>query len=197
MLENGLYEQLINQVIDRELNDDKKLIKTRKLSEEGSEKILSRYVAEVVELGLRSCGSMAEKIDLANNLIENIKNQTSQSSLSDYAIATGDGSDDMANELLSVSDKANNVQAVNDNIEVIRPKTSLVESSLFTGSDKKPIIYNSKHHKSTQHLENTSDFIHLKKLNLNKNLKIYKMFGYFLGIFRGMYVENQAVGLEG
>ncbi|WP_405366554.1 DUF3427 domain-containing protein [Ruminobacter sp.] len=141
MLENGLYEQLINQVIDRELNDDKKLIKTRKLSEEGSEKILSRYVAEVVELGLRSCGSMAEKIDLANNLIENIKNQTSQSSLSDYAIATGDGSDDMANELLSVSDKANNVQAVNDNIEVIRPKTSLVESSLFTGSDKEPKMF--------------------------------------------------------
>ena len=29
MLENGLYEQLINQVIDRELKDDKKLIKTR------------------------------------------------------------------------------------------------------------------------------------------------------------------------
>lgn len=141
MLENGLYEQLINQVIDRELNDDKKLIKTRKLSEEGSEKILSRYVAEVVELGLRSCGSMAEKIDLANNLIENIKNQTSQSSLSDYAIATGDGSDDIANELLSVSDKANNVQAVNDNIEVIRPKTSLVESSLFTGSDKEPKMF--------------------------------------------------------
>lgn len=141
MLEKGLYEQLINQVIDRELKDDKKLIKTRKLSEEGSEKILSRYVAEVVELGLRSCGSMAEKIDLANNLIENIKNQTSQNGLSDYAIATRTGSDDTVNELLSVSDKTNNVQAVNDNIEVIRPKTSLVESSLFTGSDREPQMY--------------------------------------------------------
>ena len=144
MLEDGLYEQLVNQLLKEKINDGSKIVDTRELSEEDASRTLSRYVAEVVELGMNSCNNVSSKIQMANNLIENLQLQTNENSLSSFAIPLekiNDKGTVGALELLSVSGRENNVRTVNDNVKPVRPQTSLVESSLFTGSEKEPSMF--------------------------------------------------------
>ena len=49
MLQEGLYEQIINERIDAELSESDKLIDTTSIDEAEAAKVLAQYVAEIVE----------------------------------------------------------------------------------------------------------------------------------------------------
>ena len=86
MLKDGLYEQLINGIIEKELDPSKKIISTRRLAEELAARTLSRYVAEVVEIGLNNCPDLISQLNLTNNLISRIKDETHLAEIEDYAV---------------------------------------------------------------------------------------------------------------
>ena len=52
MLRDGLYEQVINKSLDEELISTDKLTETAPIDTAESAKILSKYIADVVERGL-------------------------------------------------------------------------------------------------------------------------------------------------
>ena len=54
MLKDGLYEQIINKGIDKELAGTNKLYQTAPIDSAEAPKILAKYVAEVVEQGLKN-----------------------------------------------------------------------------------------------------------------------------------------------
>ena len=54
MLQDGLYEQIINKEIDKELAGTSKLCQTTPIDSEEAPKILAKYVAGVVEQGLKN-----------------------------------------------------------------------------------------------------------------------------------------------
>ncbi|WP_274967971.1 DUF3427 domain-containing protein [Succinimonas amylolytica] len=144
MLENGLYEELINHLIEKELDNGRQIVKTKEIDEEDSSRILSRYVAQVAELGFRNCkGGLKDRIHLTNSIIQEIRKETENPVIDDYYVGK-DNSEDAeipkAEQLLSVRDKENNLAAIND-IEEVRPITSLVESSLFTGAANEPQMF--------------------------------------------------------
>lgn len=51
MLHNGLYEQIINKVLDSELSASDKLSQTAPIDRAEASKVLAKYVADVVEKG--------------------------------------------------------------------------------------------------------------------------------------------------
>ena len=159
MLKDGLYEQLINGIIEKELDPSKKIISTRRLAEEFAARTLSRYVAEVVEIGLNNCPDLISQLNLTNNLISRIKDETHLAEIEDYAV-TVDRENNSVHELLSVYDRTNNVASINGEKTADRPVTSLVESSLFTGANselnKEPQLFT-----ELQHEINSADRIEM------------------------------------
>ncbi len=49
MLHDGLYEQVINKALDRELAVTDKLAQTSPIDEGESSKVLAKYIAEIIE----------------------------------------------------------------------------------------------------------------------------------------------------
>ena len=132
-MKTGLYEKPINKKLNKalaELTDNFNVEKEQIDSEEAAG-ILSKYVKKVVERSLNNISesddSLAKQIELVNKIIGAIKENTSEGITDDLEIAED-------KQLLSVTDKTNTIQAINDKVKVIRPVTSIAQSSLFTGA---------------------------------------------------------------
>ena len=73
MLHDGLYEQVISKGLDAELEQSDKLSKTAPIDSAEAAKILSKYVAEVVEKGLDNLADngldVSAQVELANKII--------------------------------------------------------------------------------------------------------------------------------
>ena len=67
---------------------------------------------------------MNEQLALVNKVINAIQAETN-TDIAELALANDE-------QLLSVIDKTNTAQAVNQNVKTIRPVTSIAQSSLFT-----------------------------------------------------------------
>ena len=87
MLKQGLYEQLINRMIDAELkNAESQGMYTNAAPVDAGEasKILSQYLSEVIEKGLDNVrdngGSLADQITLVNKLVDAVKTETREDS---------------------------------------------------------------------------------------------------------------------
>ena len=120
-----------------ELTDNFNVEKEQIDSEEAAG-ILSKYVKKVVERSLNNISesddSLAKQIELVNKIIGAIKENTSEGITDDLEIAED-------KQLLSVTDKTNTIQAINDKVKVIRPVTSIAQSSLFTGAVHEPQMF--------------------------------------------------------
>lgn len=139
-METGLYEKPINKKLNKalaELTDNFNVEKEQIDSEEAAG-ILSKYVKKVVERSLNNISesddSLAKQIELVNKIIGAIKQNTSEGIADDLEIAED-------KQLLSVTDKTNTIQAINDKVKVIRPVTSIAQSSLFTGAVHEPQMF--------------------------------------------------------
>ena len=139
-MKTGLYEKPINKKLNKalaELTDNFNVEKEQIDSEEAAG-ILSKYVKKVVERSLNNISesddSLAKQIELVNKIIGAIKQNTGADITDDLEIAED-------KQLLSVTDKTNTIQAINDKVKVIRPVTSIAQSSLFTGAVHEPQMF--------------------------------------------------------
>ena len=132
MLHNGLYEQIINKGLDSELSVTDKLSQTAPIDSAEASKVLAKYVAEIVEKGLNNVkdngGDLNSQVDLVNRIVSTIMTETKEADFDTLSVA------ERAEQLLALFDKKNNVLALDEKVEIIRPETSIAQSSLFTGA---------------------------------------------------------------
>lgn len=138
MLPNGLYEQVINKAIEAELSKEEKISRTAKIDNAESSKILSSYVAEIIEQSLEV---LKDKGYDTNQQIEYV-NRIIQSAINDSYIDSNSISiSDKAEQLLAVYDKKDSIIAVDEKSDIPRPVTSIARSSIFTGAKNEPQMY--------------------------------------------------------
>ena len=138
MLPNGLYEQVINKAIEEELSNGERISRTEKIDAAESSKILSSYVAEIVEQSLdilkdSGCDT-SQQIEFVNSIIQTA---TNNSNIQPDSISVSD----RAEQLLAVYDKKNSVLSVDEKADLPRPVTSIARSSIFTGAKNEPQMF--------------------------------------------------------
>lgn len=139
MLHDGLYEQIINKELETELGLTDKLSTTAPIDSAEASKVLAKYIAEVVEKGLDNVadngGDVNSQVALANRIISTIINETKENDFSEMSVA------ERAEQLLALVDKKNSILALDERAAIIRPETSIAQSSLFTGAIHEPQMY--------------------------------------------------------
>lgn len=139
MLHDGLYEQIINKGLDSELSGSEKLSQTAPIDTAEASKVLAKYVAEVVERGLDNLkdngGDINAQVALANQIINTIIAETNDSDFDSLSVA------ERAEQLLALFDRQNTIWALDEKAQVVRPETSIAQSSLFTGAVHEPQMY--------------------------------------------------------
>ena len=139
MLKDGLYEQIINKSLDAELGSTDKLSTTAPIDSAEASKALAKYIAEVVEKGLDNVvdngGDVSSQVALANRIISTIINETKENGFDEMSVA------ERAEQLLALFDKKNSILALDEKTQIIRPETSIAQSSLFTGAIHEPQMY--------------------------------------------------------
>ena len=139
MLHDGLYEQVINKRLDSELANADKLCQTAPIDTAEASKVLAKYVAEVVEHGLDNLrdngGDLNAQVALANQIITTIQAETKEADFDSLSVA------ERAEQLLALFDRQNSIWALDEKAQVIRPETSIAQSSLFTGAVHEPQMY--------------------------------------------------------
>lgn len=136
MLKPGIYEQVVNkEIVDAmSIFPDLRFL-TESIDKAEAPKILSSYIASVLEKGLSSIGgddSLDNQVVLANNIISAIVQATGETAFDGMSI------DKRAEQLLALISKKNTIQALDEKAEIIRPETSISQSSLFTGAVREP-----------------------------------------------------------
>lgn len=137
MLKNGLYEEVINKGLGEELDGSQdKLIKSAPIDKAEAAKILSKYITQVVERGLDNIvdngGDIQSQIELTNKIVSTIRTETRESDFDSLSV------DKRAEQLLALLDKTNSIYGINERAEIVRPVTSIAQSSLFTGAVHEP-----------------------------------------------------------
>ena len=149
MLHNGLYEQIINKGLDTELSVTDKLSQTAPIDSAEASKVLAKYVAEIVEKGLNNVkdngGNLTSQVELVNRIVSTIMTETKEADFDTLSVA------ERAEQLLALFDKKNNVLALDERDEIIRPETSIAQSSLFTGAVHEPQMFISDKEKDYLH----------------------------------------------
>ena len=139
MLPNGLYEQIINKGLDAELSTTDKLSQTAPIDSAEASKVLAKYVAEVVEKSLENVkdngGDVNAQVALVNQIVSTIISETRESEFDAMSVAQ------RAEQLLALLDRQNSMLALNERTEIVRPETSIAQSSLFTGAIHEPQMY--------------------------------------------------------
>ena len=91
MLHDGLYEQVISKKIDAELEQSDKLSKTAPIDSAEASKVLSKYVAEIVEKGLDNLidngGDVNSQVALANKIITTIMSETKETDFNGMSVS--------------------------------------------------------------------------------------------------------------
>ena len=138
MLKDGLYEQVINESLQKDIDESvDKFSEIKEIDKAESSKILSQYVADIIEKGLNyiSDDNLADRVSLINKIVSVIKEETEDEDFDSFAVNS------KAEQLLSVFDKKNSVKSINNKVKTIRPETSIAQSSLFTGAVHEPQMY--------------------------------------------------------
>ena len=134
MLKKGLYEQVINQELNKEICSGTDTIPfVEPIDQEEAPKIIAKYLAEIIENELfqikgESGEGIQKQIVFANDIVKTIERD---SKLIDIK----------AEMLMAIIDKMDNAHGVNEKNNLIRPTTSIAQSSLFTGSIHEPSMY--------------------------------------------------------
>ncbi len=141
MLTSGLYEQVINTALSRELSeisDECKCIAP--INEAEASKVLAQYLADVIEKGLDNLlekhRSVSKQIALANQIVTLIQNVTKEADFAALSV------DQQAEQLLALLREQDPRLAAGKTATALpRPETSIAQSSLFTGAIHEPQMY--------------------------------------------------------
>lgn len=145
-MQDGIYEQIINQQIFNELtnlsNQDFDIRKTT-LEAADARELLTNYLANVIKDGLlyirdNNKSSTTEdkrtnllaQLELCNSIIEQVAKHTDNSQ--DTKI------EEQGEVLTALYHKINTIRTLDNQTEVIRPTSSIVENTLFTGNTQEP-----------------------------------------------------------
>ena len=136
-MKNGIYEEIINNKILKELNNEDLIIGKEKLDSEDAKTFLTQYIAEITKTALKYVRDeitepqeyLLKQVELCNDIIELLKQKLNENEFEDLKITNS------AEVLIYVYDRMNNS---NFNNHVIRPETSISRTSLFTGAKKEP-----------------------------------------------------------
>lgn len=136
-MKNGIYEEIINNKILKEINNEKLIVGKEKLDSEDAKTFLTQYIAEITKTALKYLRDEAteaqeyliKQIELCNDIIELLKQKLNENEFEDLKIA------ESAEVLTYVYDKMN-YTAFNN--KVIRPEKSMARASLFTGAKMEP-----------------------------------------------------------
>ena len=141
MLHPGLYEQVINNALNRELSEVPEARKsTAPIDTAEASKVLAQYLTEVVQKGFDNVqdngGGIEAQIALANQIVSTIQTTTKEP---DFAAL---GVDQRAEQLLALL-RENDPRLATGKAakDIERPETSLAQSSLFTGAIHEPQMY--------------------------------------------------------
>lgn len=136
-MKNGIYEEIINNKILKELSNEDLTIGKEKLDSEDAKTFLTQYIAEITKTALKYVRDeitepqnyLLKQVELCNDIIELLKQKLNEDEFEDLKIT------ESAEVLTYVYDRMNNS---NFNNQVIRPETSISRTSLFTGARKEP-----------------------------------------------------------
>lgn len=141
MLHPGLYEQVINNTLNSELLEVPEVRKsTAPIDTAEASKVLAQYLTDVVQKGLENVqdngGGIEAQIQLANEIVSTIQTTTHEPN---FALL---GVDQRAEQLLALlRDNDPRLAAGKSAKEMVRPETSIAQSSLFTGAIHEPQMY--------------------------------------------------------
>ena len=141
MLPPGLYEQVINTALNRELSEISDARKSvAPIDKAEASKVLARYLADVVQKGLENVadngGDISMQIGLANQIVTLIQNTTGEANFAALSV------DQRAEQLLALLREQDPRLAVGKTAaDLSRPETSIAQSSLFTGAIHEPQMY--------------------------------------------------------
>ncbi|MEG0221980.1 MAG: DUF3427 domain-containing protein [Clostridia bacterium] len=141
----GIYEEIINNKIFKELEEldnDKMLIGKDKLDSEEAKIFLSQYICKITKNALQylredsendeideSKAYILKQIELCNEIIDLLKEKLKKDEFEELKIAKD------AEVLSCVFSKINNKKEIKD---IVRPATSISQTTLFTGSKSEP-----------------------------------------------------------
>lgn len=137
----GLYEQVINTALNRELSEISDARKSvAPIDKAEASKVLARYLADVVQKGLENVadngGDISMQIGLANQIVTLIQNTTGEADFAALSV------DQRAEQLLALLREQDPRLAVGKTAaDLSRPETSIAQSSLFTGAIHEPQMY--------------------------------------------------------
>jgi superfamily II DNA or RNA helicase len=139
-LSPGLYEQVINEAIAAELNTIDMLSEVAPIDPAESAGVLAKYVSDILEKGLEALSDkkndLQSQILLTNRILELIAGETGRHVNGGRLPET-----DRAEQLLALLEKTNTLHALYEKERVVRPETSLAQSSLFTGAVHEPSLF--------------------------------------------------------
>ena len=143
MLKQGIYEQVINTEIADELavcEQEGYLSDRAEIISPESSRILADYVSDIIKQQLSVVleerrDDISGQVELVNRLIETIKAQTNENDLGGKLLELN------PQQLLSLLNTKNNVASISGNAKMIRPETSIAQSSLFTGAIHEPQMF--------------------------------------------------------
>ena len=128
MLPPGLYEQVINTALNRELSEIPDARKSvAPLDKAEASKVLAQYLADVVQKGLDNVldtgGDISTQIGLANKIVDLIQNTTQEADFATLSV------DQRAEQLLALLREQDPRLAVGKTAaDLIRPETSIAQS---------------------------------------------------------------------
>ena len=127
----GLYEQIINKAFN-DIDENDIQVEKRKIDKENAPRILSNYLSEVLEKGLKDLSennyTIEEQLNFCNYLITKIKDETKDEYYSSQLISKD------AEMLYSLMNKKNSIRALKTDYP-IRPNYSIAEPFVFTGAN--------------------------------------------------------------
>lgn len=134
MLKTGLYEQVINEALSKEMDTSKQLYDCREIDKTESPQILSKYLSEIIEKGLSYFpkDDTEKRLELTNKIVSVITEATADKDFNNLRV------NQKPEQLFVVANILNNAGAIKQQISMARPETSLVSSSLFTGAGHEP-----------------------------------------------------------
>ena len=144
MLKPGLYEQLINNGLKRELDEITSECKSiAQIDKAEAAEIISKYVSEVLHRQLNIIAesnkenSLIKQIELANKLISAVDENEKEP-----LISSGISDEENGLQLLSLLDPNDEKRILGKKAsDIERPQTSLAQSSLFTGAPNEPQMF--------------------------------------------------------
>jgi superfamily II DNA or RNA helicase len=168
MLHPGLYEQVINTKLKSELAEIPQARKdTAPIDKAEASHVLSQYLADVVQKGLDNVldngGDIAAQVALTNQIVTLIQTSTQEADFAALSVA------EQAEQLLALLREADpRLAAGKTAADLIRPETSMAQSSLFTGAVHEPQMYTElkKEIASADHIDMLVSFIKWSGLRL-------------------------------